>query len=115
MFCRYAIANFMRESEIEKYFVRRVTEIGGVAYKFNSLSHRGVADRIVCLPDGSTHFVELKTKGGRLAPIQQVFAREMDRLNQRYACLWNKDQVDDWLCGHIRKKPLTSFSSTTTP
>jgi hypothetical protein len=91
---RYALA--MRESEIERHLVWHVTRMGGVAYKFRSVTHRGVSDRIVCLPDGSTHFVELKTKGGRLSPLQKLFAQEMERMGQRYACLWTKEQVDAW-------------------
>jgi hypothetical protein len=38
--------------------------------------------------------VELKTKGGRLSPLQTMFAGEMQTLNQKYACLWTKEQVD---------------------
>jgi hypothetical protein len=91
---RYGLA--MRESEIERHLVWHVTRMGGVAYKFRSVTHRGVADRIVCLPDGSTHFVELKTKGGRLSPLQKVFADDMRRLNQNYVCLWRKSDVDEW-------------------
>jgi hypothetical protein len=87
----------MRESEIERHLVWAVARAGGVAYKFKSPNNRGVADRIVCLPDGTTWFVELKTKGGRLAPLQRLFADEMQRLGQRYACLWTKEQVDEWL------------------
>jgi hypothetical protein len=55
-----------------------------------------VADRIACLPDGSTWFVELKTKGGKLSELQKVFAADMARLNQRYVCLWTKEQVDEF-------------------
>lgn len=87
----------MRESEIERHLVWAVARAGGVAYKFKSPNNRGVADRIVCLPDGSTWFVELKTKGGRLAPLQRLFADEMRRLRQNYACLWTKEQVDEWI------------------
>lgn len=84
----------MKESEIEKHFCWAVERMGGKSYKFTSPSRKGVADRIACLPDGSTWFVELKTKGGRLSPLQKMFAEEMTALNQRYACLWTKEQVD---------------------
>ena len=87
----------MLEKQIEAYLVKRVKALGGVAYKFVSPAHRGVADRIVCLPDGSTHFVELKTEGGRLSPLQQIFADEMARLNQNYCVLWSKEDVDTWI------------------
>ena len=84
------------EKEIERHFVRSVQSIGGRAYKFTSPGRRGVADRIACLPDGAVWFVELKTKGGRLSELQKHFASEMKLLNQNYAVLWNKEQVDLW-------------------
>jgi hypothetical protein len=87
----------MRESEIENYFVWAVERAGGRTYKFKSPTQRGVSDRIACLPDGSTWFVELKTKGGRLAPLQKRFADDVIALQQNYACLWSKEQVDEWV------------------
>ena len=87
----------MRESEVEQYLVWHVARMGGVAYKFKSVNRRGVADRVVCLPGGQTWFIELKTTGGRLAPLQKLFAQEMERMGQRYVCLWTKEQVDAWV------------------
>jgi hypothetical protein len=85
------------ESEIEKYFIWAVASLGGKSFKFKSINHRGVADRIACLPDGSTWFVEIKRpKGGRLSPLQVLFAAEMAKLNQNYACLWDKNQINEW-------------------
>ena len=87
----------MLEKNIEAHLVKSVRRIGGVAYKFTSPAQRGVADRVVCLPDGSTWFVELKAVGGRLSPLQQVFQSEMARLRQKYVCLWSKEHVDEWI------------------
>ena len=87
----------MLEKNIEAYLVKSVRRIGGVAYKFVSPAHRGVADRVVCLPDGSTWFIELKAEGGRLSPLQKVFADEMARMNQNYCVLWSKEDVDTWI------------------
>ena len=87
----------MTEKEIEAYFVKRVKALGGYSYKFRSVTQRGVADRIACLPDGSTWFVELKTQGGRLSELQKVFADDMLRLGQNYVVLWTKEDVDQWL------------------
>ena len=87
----------MLEKHIEVYLVRRVKELGGMAYKFTSPAHRGVADRVVCLPDGSTWFVELKAPGGRLSELQKIFQSDMARMKQKYACLWSKDHVDEWI------------------
>ena len=88
----------MLERAVEVYFRKAVAAAGGVAFKFVSPSHRGVSDRIVCL-QGQTWFVELKRPGGRLSPLQRVFAAEMERLGQRYACLSSREEIDEWLNG----------------
>ena len=84
------------ERNVEKHFIWTVERMGGITYKFTSPGRKGVADRIACLPDGSTWFVELKTKGGRLSPLQKMFAADMAALNQKYACLWTKEQVNEF-------------------
>jgi hypothetical protein len=86
----------MKEAEVEKHFDWAVQRMGGKTYKFTSPNQRGVADRIACMPNGTTWFVELKTKGGRLSELQKLFQSDMARLGQKYACLWTKDQVDGW-------------------
>ena len=86
----------MKESEVERHFKWVVETMGGKTYKFTSPSNRGVSDRIACLPDGSTWFVELKTRGGRLSPLQDIFAAEVQDLKQNYRCFWNKEQIDHW-------------------
>lgn len=88
----------MLERAVEAYFRKAVAAAGGVAFKFVSPSHRGVSDRIVCL-HGQTWFVELKRPGGRLMPLQRVFAAEMERLGQRYVCLSSKEEIDQWMNG----------------
>ena len=88
----------MLEREIERYFRKAVAAAGGVAFKFVSPSHRGVSDRIVCL-QGQTWFVELKRPGGRLSPLQKVFAAEMKRLGQNYVVLSSQREIDEWLTG----------------
>jgi hypothetical protein len=87
----------MKEKIVENHFVWAVERIGGKTYKFTSPGRKGVADRIACLPDGSTWFVELKTKGGRLSALQKMFMSDMTLLDQRYACLWTIEQVDEWI------------------
>jgi len=84
------------EKEIEAYFVKRVKALGGYSYKFRSVTQRGVADRVVCLPSGQTWFVELKKPGGRLSPLQEIFAEQMAATGQHYAVLWSKEDVDAW-------------------
>ena len=90
------------ERDVERYLIKRVKDVGGRAYKFTSPAHRGVADRIVCLPNGQTWFVELKTQGGRLSPLQKVFASVMQQTNQRYIVIWNIEQVDAFIASVSR-------------
>ena len=85
----------MLEKEIENYFVWSVERSGGKTYKFRSVNQRGVSDRIACMPDGSTWFVELKTKGGRLSELQKQFADDVIALQQKYVCLWSKEMIDE--------------------
>lgn len=87
-----------RERDIEKYFIWTVLSRGGLTYKFRSPTQRGVSDRIACLPNGQTWFVEIKRpKGGYLSPIQEIFAQDMAALKQRYICLWTKEQINAWI------------------
>ena len=88
------------EREVEQYLDWCVQVVGGKTYKWESPMHRGVADRIVCLPDGQTWMIELKKpKGGRLSPLQVIFAADMTRLKQNYKCLFTKEEITKWLSG----------------
>ena len=87
----------MTEKEIETYFVRRVKAMGGYAYKFRSVSQRGVSDRIACMPNGKIIMVEIKKPGGRLSALQEIFAEEMRSVGAPYVCLWSKEDVDDFI------------------
>lgn len=87
----------MLERQIESHLVKKVKEIGGVAYKFVSPANRGVADRIVCLPDGGVVFVELKTATGKLSPLQEQFAKQMAELRQNYIVLKSREEVDAFI------------------
>jgi hypothetical protein len=86
----------MNEKEIESYFKWAVMSLGGKTYKFRSISQRGVSDQIACLPDGSTWFVELKAPNGKQSELQKFFAEEVKGLSQKYACLWTKEQINEW-------------------
>lgn len=77
----------MRESDVEKKFVKRVKDDGGVAYKFVSPGHIGVPDRLALYPIKDEHinivgkyvvFVELKAPGKKPRPSQ---VREHKRLS----------------------------------
>lgn len=87
----------MLERDIENHLVKGVRRIGGEAYKFVSPSNRGVSDRLVVLPGGKVWFIEVKREGGKLSALQKLFAQRMGMLGTNYACLWSKEDVDQWL------------------
>lgn len=68
----------MQESTIEKWLVREVRKLGGIADKFTSPGSPGVPDRIIVMPGGKIYFVELKAETGRLSDIQ-IYQRKRYR------------------------------------
>jgi hypothetical protein len=40
-----------------------------------------------------------------LSDLQRIFAREMERLNQNYACLWTKEGIDEWALTITKSTP----------
>ena len=86
----------MLEKTVERYFVKKVKELGFKAYKFKSPNNRGVSDRIV-IADKKVWFVELKRPDGRVSELQTLFAEDMRTLGQLYACLYSKEEVDQWI------------------
>ena len=59
----------MTEKEIEAYFVKRVKALGGYSYKFRSVTQRGVADRVACLPGGRVGHVQAVPLDGAVGPL----------------------------------------------
>ena len=72
----------MRERDIEKILTEEVKREGGRAYKWTSPGNAGVPDRIVIFPNRKPIFVELKTEGGSLSPLQVVQIMRLRDLGQ---------------------------------
>lgn len=73
----------MRESDLERKFVKAVENIGGLAPKWTSPGSRGVPDRIVILPNGRVAFVELKAPGKDLRALQTWWAQRLQSLGHK--------------------------------
>lgn len=86
----------MRERDIEKRLVREIRAMGGEAFKWVSPGNDGVPDRIVMLP-GLIIFVELKTDRGRLAGVQRVQIRRIQRWGQEVVVVQGMDELDQFL------------------
>ena len=59
----------MLEKTIETYLVKKIRDLGGIAYKFVSPARRSVPDRIVLL-NGRAVFVEVKAPGKKATRLQ---------------------------------------------
>lgn len=87
----------MRESEIEKKFVKSVTAKGGLAPKFVSPSYDGMPDRLVLLPKGRIAFVELKATGKKLRPLQVKRKKQLESLGFLVYCLDNTEKIEEFI------------------
>lgn len=69
----------MKESEIERFFVKECKKKGWLALKFVSPSMSGLPDRIVFTSGGQVSFVELKAKEKQARPLQTAVHRMLHR------------------------------------
>lgn len=86
----------MRESEIEKYLVKRVQALGGEVRKAAWIGRRGAPDRCVML-DGKTIFVELKAPGEKAKPHQAREHERMRKMGQTVVVVDSLEGVDEVL------------------
>lgn len=75
------------EEKIEKRFVKKVSEIGCRAEKFEIVGKKGAPDRLVLIPGGEIIFVEFKAPGGKLSYHQVEFHDMLRKFGFRvYTC-----------------------------
>lgn len=85
------------ESKIEKKLCDGIKALGGRAYKFVSPGISGVPDRIVCLPNGTVVFAELKSQRGVLSKQQLHRIEELRRMKHRVYVLNSEEKVGQFL------------------
>lgn len=83
----------MNEEFIEQKLVKAVKNKGGAALKFVSPGVDGVPDRIVLLPGGRVGFVELKSPGKKMRPLQERRKRQLEALGFRVWCVNSPEQI----------------------
>jgi len=87
----------MRESDIEKYLVKKVKEVGGEVRKVKWIGRNGAPDRLVMLPpyyDHGTIWVELKALGKVPEPHQLREHKRMRVMGQRVVVIDSLEGVD---------------------
>ena len=93
------------ERQVENYLVDRITNLGGLPWKFTSPGTAGGPDRAVVL-DRLSCFVELKRpKGGRVSDMQLWRINQLKKQGMKAYVIKNKEQVD-YLVEHMMKGVL---------
>jgi hypothetical protein len=92
----------MRESDIEKYLVKRVKEMGGEVRKVQWIGRNGAPDRLVMLPprdyqENPTIWVELKAPGQKPRPNQLREHEKMRAMGQRVMVIDSIEGVEELL------------------
>lgn len=83
------------EKAIEKYLVWEVRRQGGICLKYSNPNVTGYPDRLICLPRGKMAWVELKSKGRKLAKIQLIRHEELRKLGFGVYVIDSKQGVDE--------------------
>lgn len=86
----------IRERDVEAYLTDQLkSKLGLVCVKFIPDNRNGMPDRMVLLNGGRVLWVELKTIGGVLSPIQKLRHEELRRAGHEVVCVWTKAQADE--------------------
>lgn len=86
----------VRERDVETYLTGQLkSKLGLACIKFIPDNRNGMPDRLVLLPAGRVLWVELKTTGGTLSPIQKLRHEELKRAGHDIVCVWTKAQADE--------------------
>lgn len=87
----------MLESLIEQHLVKEVNRRDGLCLKFNSQSMTGIPDRIILMKIGTVGFVEVKQKGKKPRPLQELRMKQLRRLGFKVYTLDEKEKIGEIL------------------
>jgi hypothetical protein len=84
-----------KESDIEKYLVKRVKDVGGQIRKAQWVGHVGAPDRRVMLPNRMPIWIELKAPGKKPEPHQVREHNRMRKLGELVEVIDSYEAVDN--------------------
>ena len=84
-----------KESDIEKYPVKRVKDVGGQIRKAQWVGHVGAPDRRVMLPNRMPIWIELKAPGKKPEPHQVREHNRMRKLGELVEVIDSYEAVDN--------------------
>ena len=87
----------MIEKTIERKLVDMARKKGGLALKFVSPGFDGVPDRLVLFPGGCVGFVDLKSPGKKMRPLQIRRKKQLESLGFKVFCIDGTDQIEEVL------------------
>ena len=87
----------MREKTLEHKLAEAVKAMGGIAPKFVSPGFAGMPDRLVLLPGGKCGFVEVKRRGEKPRPLQEIRHGMLRRLGFKVYVLDDAGQIEEVL------------------
>lgn len=88
--------NHHLEAALEEFFRRQIRLVGGIAIKMIP-AVRGIPDRLVIMPGGGMHLVELKADGGQLSAVQEEWHARLARTGATVTVLTGREQIKSWI------------------
>ena len=86
-----------KESDIEKYLVKRVKDVGGQIRKAQWVGHVGAPDRRVMLPNRMPSWIEVKAPGKKPESHQLREHNRMRKLGELVEVIDSYEAVDNLL------------------
>ena len=84
------------EKFLEKELKKRIENLDGLCIKFLPFNTAGLPDRIILI-SGLTFFVELKSKGKKLRPVQQAVHKMFQKVGHSVWVVDDSESLEDFL------------------
>jgi Holliday junction resolvase len=76
----------MTEQQIQSKIIKRYEADGWYVIKLIKTNKNGIPD-LLCVKSNDVLFIEVKTKNGKLSPLQEFRMKELNELNIKAICI----------------------------